>query len=44
MQNAACTNFATVKVSVVASPEKGRVEEDGIRTIVQGSQVKDAIH
>ena len=36
LQNAACTNFATVIVSVVASPEKGRVEEGGIRTIVQG--------
>ena len=44
LQNAACTNFATVKVSVVASPEKGRIEEGGIRTIVQGQPVKDAIH
>ena len=33
MQNTACTNFATEKVSVLASPGKVINEEVGIRTI-----------
>ena len=33
LQNTACTNFATEKVSVLASPGKGINEEVGIRTI-----------
>ena len=33
LQNAACTNFATEKVNVLASPGKGINEEVGIRTI-----------
>ena len=33
LQNTACTNFATEKVSVLASPGKVKDEEVGIRTI-----------
>ena len=33
LQNTACTNFATEKVSVLASPGKVINEEVGIRTI-----------
>ena len=33
LQNTACTNFATEKVNVLASPGKGINEEVGIRTI-----------